>query len=325
MHGAEGPYVSESGGVTWRRLHWPVWATQVRQPRYARERRNQAVYKPGKVRKVTSFLIICPSRSRPHNVRALLDSWEVTNADAELLVVVDDDDPSLSGYLALQSRVRIEVNDFARRLGPILNAFAVPAAAKYDVIGFLGDDNRPRTPGWDHALARALGDRPGIAYGNDLIQGEKLPTAAAVSAPIISELGYISPPGIKHFYIDNFWRRLGQDIDCLRYLPDVVIEHLHPGAGTAPWDERYQQNNEVSEADRAAFQHFLRSQWPADRARLRKRFDVPEPGTLMRLRERLELVEPENVKRLRRRLELAEPQNVKRFRRRLGLRKITRY
>jgi hypothetical protein len=256
-------------------------------------------------------------------VRALLDSWDVTNADAELLVVVDDDDPSLSDYLALQSQVRIQVNDVARRLGPILNAFSVPAAANYDVIGFLGDDNRPRTPGWDHALARALADRPGVAYGNDLFQGERLPTAAAISAPIISELGYICPPGMKHLYLDNFWRRLGQDIDYLRYLPEVIIEHLHPIAGTAQWDASYWQNNDPqqSEADRAAFQHFLRSQWPGDLARLRKRFDLPEPGTLARLRERLELVEPENVKSFRRRLELAEPKNVRRVRRRLGLRK----
>ena len=271
---------------------------------------------------MTSFLIICPSRGRPDNVRALLDSWEATAAEAELLVVVDDDDPSLNGYLALQSQVRIQVNSLARRLGPILNAFAVPAAAKYEVIGFLGDDNRPRTPGWDHALARALADRPGVAYGNDLVQGERLPTAAAISAPIIDELGYMCPPGMKHLYLDNFWYRLGQDIDCLRYLPDVIIEHLHPNAGTAQWDASYQLNNapQQYEADKAALRNFLRSQWPGDLARLRKRLDLQEPGSLTRLRKRLDLQESDTLARIRERLAQAEPENVKRFRGRFGLR-----
>ena len=71
-------------------------------------------------------------------MRALVESWAATDADAELLVVVDDDDPCLNDYLALQSEVRIQVNSIASHLGPILNAFAVPAAAEYDIIGTSG-------------------------------------------------------------------------------------------------------------------------------------------------------------------------------------------
>lgn len=255
---------------------------------------------------MTSFLILCPSRGRPENILELIRSWEVTGAHAELLVIVDNDDPSLNDYLQLQPQARIQVNNVARRVGPILNAFAVPAAAKYDVIGFLGDDHRPRTPGWDEALARALAEKPGVAFGNDLVQGGELPTAAAISAPLIAELGYMCPPGVKHLYVDNFWRKLGEGVDCLQYLPDVIVEHLHPNAGTAQWDASYRKNNAPQEyhAGKAAFDHFLRRQWPRDLARLRKHLELPEQGTLTRLRERLEVVEPEPIKHVRRRLGL---------------------
>jgi hypothetical protein len=225
-----------------------------------------------------SLLTICPSRGRPGSIRALLEAWQETNAVAELLVVVDDDDPSLPEYLDLRSQVRIEVNSVARRLGPILNAFAVPAANNYDVIGFIGDDNRPRTPGWDSALTGGLANHPGVAYGNDLIQGAKLPTSAVISASIIRELGYMCPPPVTHLFLDDFWRKLGEDVGCLLYFPDVIIEHLHPAVGKAQWDESYRQNNASNQydADKAALQFFLQSQWPTDLTRLRER--LPRRG-----------------------------------------------
>lgn len=272
-----------------------------------------------------SLLVICPSRGRPDSIRALHEAWQETSAVAELLVVVDADDPSLPEYLGLRSQVRIEVNSVAQRLGPILNAFAVPAANNYDVIGFMGDDNRPRTPGWDSALTGGLTDRPGVAYGNDLIQGSKLPTSAVISASIIRELGYMCPPPVTHLFLDDFWRKLGEDIGCLLYFPDVIIEHLHPAVGKAQWDEGYRQNNASNQydADRAALEFFLENQWPTDLTRLRKRLELPEPGTLAQLRERF-LVEPRSLARLRERFLLAEPEKVKRIRRSLGVRRRAR-
>jgi hypothetical protein len=47
-------------------------------------------------------------------------------------------------------------------------------------LASLGDDHRPRTKGWDRRLIDAiesLGGAPGIAYGDDKLQGAALPTA----------------------------------------------------------------------------------------------------------------------------------------------------
>lgn len=66
--------------------------------------------------------------------------------------------------------------------------------------------------------------------------------------------------------------QLGNDLGCLSYLPDVIIEHLHPGAGKAEWDERYAAVNspERNASDKAAFDRFLADTWPADLARLKE-------------------------------------------------------
>ena len=111
-------------------------------------------------------------------------------------------------------------------------------------IGFMGDDHRPRTVGWDTAYLEALRELgSGIVYGNDLLQGERIPTQVAMTTDIVRELGFMAPPVLKHLYVDNFWRDLGTAAGCLRYLSNVVVEHMHPIAGKAPWDDGYARVN----------------------------------------------------------------------------------
>ena len=215
------------------------------------------------------MIMLCPSRGRPGNITELRGAWDEVTDSADLLVAVDDDDPMVAEY------EDVRVLSSPRRLGPILNALAVEAAAGYEAVGFLGDDHRPRTPGWDTRLLAALDGRPGVAYGNDLHQGGKLPTAVVISSVIIQELGYMVPPVLEHLYLDDFWRRLGLDLGHLEYLPDVIIEHCHPNAGKASWDDGYERVNSPGQdtADSAAYGQFMSSAWPTDLTRLRAGLD----------------------------------------------------
>lgn len=116
-------------------------------------------------------------------------------------------------------------------------------------VGFMGDDHRVRTPGWDEMLTRAAGPL-GIAYGDDLIQGEQLPTAVLMAADIVRIVGHMCPPVLEHLFIDNYWKALGEGIDAIEYVPDVVIEHLHPSAGKAEMDESYARTNHPDQYER---------------------------------------------------------------------------
>jgi hypothetical protein len=99
----------------------------------------------------------------------------------------------------------------------------------------MGDDHLPRTPGGDRLLLDGLADMGGgFAYGNDLYQGEILPTAVAVSSPIVAALGWMCLPALNHMFVDDVWKALGGATNRLRYLPDVVIEHLHHVNAKAP-------------------------------------------------------------------------------------------
>lgn len=224
------------------------------------------------------ILTIVPTRGRPKAAAELLAAYRDASvqSDTSILFAVDDDDPELRGYYDLIENLP---DGFPMmlgprlRMGPTLNLWAERAATtwsgRYDIIGFMGDDHRPRTPGWDARVSDALRPTPGVAYGNDLIQGPSLPTAVFVSAQVIRRLGYIAPPGLTHLYLDNFWLELGHATTLL-YLGDVVFEHLHPIAGKAEWDAGYIEVNSggTQEHDRLEFERYMREDWPTEREKL---------------------------------------------------------
>lgn len=222
--------------------------------------------------------IVVPSRSRPGNIAELLDAWETTAAGghAELVVAVDDDDPHLAGYLELDwpavaewarlhvgPRLRLggTLNELAPQLARLTLELTAETGGAVAAVGFMGDDHRPRSLAWDRELRLELAfTELAVVYGNDLIQGERLPTAVVLDARIVDRLGYMVPPGAVHLFLDNYWRRLGEELGTLRYRPDIVIEHAHPIAGGAAWDDQYREVN----ADHV---------WTADEARFRRWVD----------------------------------------------------
>ena len=208
-----------------------------------------------------TLCVIVPSRGRPDNIKRLAEDFDRTSVDAELIVVCDDDDPELTNYPEW-----VEVGP-RKRLGPTLNEWAVNMAEEFDYIGFMGDDHSPQSMDWDREVVKALRElKTGIVYGDDGFQGENLPTAAFMTSNIIRALGYMLPPKLIHLYVDNAWLSWGRGADCIRYLPNVKITHLHPVAGKAEWDERYAEVNsqKMYDDDRKTFEAYSFLQLPRD-------------------------------------------------------------
>ena len=216
---------------------------------------------------MTTMAIIVPSRGRPQSIAELVKSLEETKTSSSLYVVIDEDDPTLEEYKKLS--VELEFNYMitereGKGMAKPLNKAAkfLSDAGWYDHFCFLGDDHRPRTIDWDMQLVNKLDwMETGLAYGDDLLQGEQLPTAVAMSGNIVKALGGMVPPNMIHLYLDNFWLQLGRDLDAICYMPEVVIEHLHPVAGKGEWDDQYREVNaeEVYSADAIAFKEYMAS------------------------------------------------------------------
>jgi hypothetical protein len=220
---------------------------------------------------VADLTVIVPSRSRPDNAAELAQAFADTcTAATELNFSIDNSDPDPKAYVdAIRSGPRAGpvwvVGADNANMVEALNWAAIDAAKVSFAVGFMGDDHRPRTKGWDERYLEALRDMgTGIVYGNDLLQHEKLPTQCAMTADIIRTLGYMSPPGLVHMYVDDAWLILGRTAGCIRYLPDVVVEHLHPYAGKAEWDDGYRRVNAaaVFSRDRVALARWQATELP---------------------------------------------------------------
>lgn len=222
---------------------------------------------------MTDLVVIVPSRGRPEAARALAQAFADTcTADTFLTFAVDDDDPTLEQYKTVGDGVHSGTLILpSHTMSEALNLAARSAANGAFAVGFMGDDHRPRTHGWDRAYLDALHELgTGIVYGDDQLQGENLPTQIAITADIVRALGYMAPPTLRHMYLDNFWRDLGNATGCLRYLPDVIVEHLHPFAGKAEWTEGHLRVNDQARvsADERAYRAYRQSGFLDDVAKV---------------------------------------------------------
>jgi hypothetical protein len=211
---------------------------------------------------MAELAVIVPTRGRPHTVAELAEAFRTTCSEpTRLMLAIEHDDPAADAYMdAAVAQAKFgPVEVFTATGGTMVSALNTAAAELLRrggraAIGFMGDDHRPRTMGWDAAYLEALRLTPGLVYGDDRIQGARLPTQVAISAQVVQALGHMAPPTLQHMYVDNYWLSLGRAAGRITYLPGVVVEHLHPAAGTAQIDEGYLRVNsrEVFERDEAA-------------------------------------------------------------------------
>lgn len=214
---------------------------------------------------------LIPTRGRPESVHDIVESFKstCTISTTRLSLVIDQLDPSTHDYEeAVSAATPRSDHRMIDRIGIIvveggtmvkaLNEAALMVVADHDTeaIGFLGDDHRPRTIGWDAAYLSALREiGAGVVYGNDLLQYDFVPTQCAMSAEIIRRIGWMAHPSLRHMYVDTLWRDMAREHGTIRYLPDIVVEHLHYINGKAVEDEGYRRVNasEVYARDQIAF------------------------------------------------------------------------
>lgn len=233
--------------------------------------------------------MVVPSRERPEAIRELAGIFQGTtdSVRTRLVVAVDEDDPYLISYRRVWEDIkscRVGITEYLEpvpyfelvvgppsRIGPILNTVVPRYAEDSFAVGFMGDDHRPRDYGWDQRYIDALVEMgTGVVYGNDLIQGESIPTQCAMTSDIVRATGHFVPEGMLHLWLDNAWKSIGEATN-IRYLPDVIVEHMHPLVGKGTWDESYLRNNAdaVFDSDKATYDHWKQHILPGWVAQIR--------------------------------------------------------
>jgi len=202
-----------------------------------------------------SLLVLCPSKGRP---AAAFETWQTFVAtkslhDTQLVFVLNDDEDVSEYHVPYVTVPRREwMNEVLQSAVDRLLEEEAPS-----ILGFIGDDNRFRTDDWDQRVTEVLAGG-GYAYAWDTLRND-IPTHVFVTTPIVRALGYFGLKAARHLYIDNAWKVLGEGAGCLHYMPDVVIEHLHPFFGKGTMDDSYRVSNseEMYSHDRTVFATWL--------------------------------------------------------------------
>ena len=191
-----------------------------------------------------SFLL--PTRGRPALVERLFASIAETTshlARVEVVLYVDEDDTG-SHHLASE-----EVS-VTRIIGPRMSMgeynSACLARARGDIIILANDDMVIRTPGWDDRIAEidaGFADKIYLAYCNDCFK-KRVCTFPILSRRTCEHLVDPYPAAYQGGFIDthlfDLFKRLQQaGFERIRYLDDVVFEHLHFRTGKAVRDATY--------------------------------------------------------------------------------------
>ena len=180
--------------------------------------------------------VLAPSRGRPKALQQMVDSVYETGSNVEVLAYVDDDDMDYPvDNVTVVRGPRINLSDCWNRLAE---------KAKGDILHMGSDDIRFRTPHWDEMVRQAFKvfpDRIVFVYGDDGIHDRRMGTHGFISREWYQTVGRFTPPQFPCDYADTWLNEVAQTIGRAMYIPGMLIEHLHPIAGKASWDQTHQE------------------------------------------------------------------------------------
>lgn len=112
----------------------------------------------------------------------------------------------------------------------------------YDYYFMANDDIIFKTNHWDKILA----NKNSISYGDDLLQSRNLCTFPMIDGDIVRALGWLQMPTLNRYCGDIVWKFIGENLNLLKYYPNVIIEHKWEG-----------QDDKVNKEDMARFAAWL--------------------------------------------------------------------
>jgi hypothetical protein len=190
--------------------------------------------------------ILCPTRSRPENVKRMVESI-LSNADSpelcEILFYVDNDDFTFPLDVERLQTVKVYRGP-SMWISNLHNYLYVNSRG--EILFSAGDDMIFRTAGWDSIVRekfREIPDKIGLVFGDDLgTHAGKIATHGFFHRKWIDALGTWVQPGRGSLW--DLWstetaRKLGR----LFFVKPLVIEHRHYRQSSvgADFDSTYQR------------------------------------------------------------------------------------
>ena len=206
----------------------------------------------------SSLLVVCPSFRRPQQARKVVDTFYATQqAASRLSFVCWVGDETFTSYPEVAGTYR-EEKMVARSNAAVGRWLGRKEPPTY--IGWVADDMRFLTVGWDVKVIGALQKTP-VVFCNDTVSPGTKPSHVFMDARIPKALGWFIHPQMRSTFFDDVWGDLGRELG-ITYLDDVKIPHLYT-----------EHDNEVDFLhDLEVYQRWWRDDLEIDVARARAAF-----------------------------------------------------
>jgi hypothetical protein len=204
-------------------------------------------------------IVMLGSRGRPELAQKCLESFKAKSHISDFLLIIDEDEQDLYPRIEGVTTVVMPAS-YGTTWCAKTNYFVEKQLYKgYFTFSWVDDDCVVETDGWDLLLSLPLKVKGyGVAWGNDGIQHGRVPTKGTATTNLLDIFGFFSIPGTIHLYVDDFWKRIGEELNSAHYAPNVMIPHYHWVNKKAEVDKTYEISmaQETWEHDRRVFMDY---------------------------------------------------------------------
>lgn len=181
---------------------------------------------------------ILPTYNRPAKAQKTLDSVIAANCTTPGLVYLDGSQNPKYDSLRLPKDWTIYKSTINRGVcGSLNDAFKQFPNLKW--YGFLSDDSIVRTFEWDQKLLAELDDFSIVHSADGWRTEYRIHGAVIFGGELLRALGWWVPKGLIHSFCDDVWEAIAEKLKIRRYLPEVLVEHMHFWNGKTELDQSY--------------------------------------------------------------------------------------
>jgi hypothetical protein len=195
-----------------------------------------------------------------HNrlIRCLASYKEITEGLSDIHLLHDEDECHIYHPIAEQyPKIINYCIPTGISLMQKINVHALDIASKYKYVGFVGDDIVFKTPFEKTFIEHLSSVDYGMAYGDDMVWGQALATHPFITSNAITAVGFFGCPAVEHNYFDNYWQAIFSSLDKIVYLPEILMEHVHPIVGKEVADNIYKEIENKLQLDEIKFTRYM--------------------------------------------------------------------
>jgi hypothetical protein len=212
---------------------------------------------------------LLPTYYRPEQVQLTLDSIQKAGCHSEGVVFIDGSDHPGYEQLKLPEKWSVIREKENRGVCGVLNHFFArhPNLPWY---GLITDDSIVKTPSWDRILVDQATPYHIVHSADGWQAGQRIHGAVIFGGELLRALGWWAPPGLVHSYCDDAWEAIARKTGLKKFVPEVMVEHLHMWNGKAPVDRSYMKAYQTFDQDALAYARWEKEELPNAIARLKR-------------------------------------------------------